>query len=245
MIEAVTFDFWSTLVVEAQATTRRRRIDRWVEVLEHAGHRFTFEALDEAFHHTWTLFLDKWHANEIVFPADVTDAALRKIEVDVERAVRDELVEATANSADPDDLALTENLVPTLDRIVEAGIPIGIVCDVGLSPSTRLRHVLEVKGVLDRFTAWAFSDEVGCYKPDERIFQHALAGLGDPDPSRVAHIGDLRRTDIAGARNMGMLSVRYAGAHDDVGAETLEGHWTPEAHHVIDDHADLPAILGL
>ena len=59
------------------------------------------------------------------------------------------------------------------------------------------------------------------------------------DPTRAAHVGDRRRTDVAGARALGMVSVRYAGWSDDPPENG------PEADHVLTDHRDLCAALGL
>jgi FMN phosphatase YigB (HAD superfamily) len=53
------------------------------------------------------------------------------------------------------------------------------------------------------------------------------------------HVGDLRRTDVAGARGVGMRTVRYRGLHDDSGAEGGE-----EAEFVVDGHAELPDLIG-
>ena len=118
---------------------------------------------------------------------------------------------------------------------------VGIVCDVGLTPSPVLRGYLDAHGVLDRFDHWSFSDEVGVFKPDRRIFEHALEGLGGVSAERAAHVGDLRRTDVAGARAAGMTSVRYRGVNDDPDADGE----LPEADHVLDDHGDLLEALGL
>jgi len=101
-----------------------------------------------------------------------------------------------------------------------------------------LREHLIRRGLLPLFDHWSFSDEVGAYKPSPVIFEHALEGLGGPEPERVAHVGDLRRTDVAGALGMGMTAVRYTGVFDDDSADL------PEGHHVVADHADLPAVLG-
>ena len=120
-----------------------------------------------------------------------------------------------------------------------AGVRIGIICDVGMTPSTTLRAHLERSGVLDLFDEWSFSDEVGVYKPDRRIFERALAALGGVPAERAAHVGDIRRTDVAGALGMGMTAVRYTGIEDDTTADH------PEADHVIDDHRKLPEVLGL
>jgi putative hydrolase of the HAD superfamily len=120
-------------------------------------------------------------------------------------------------------------------------VRLGIICDVGLTPSVLLREFLASHGVLQHFSHWSFSDEVGCYKPSPEIFRHAAEGLGvaDVPPSQIAHVGDLKRTDVAGAQGVGWTSVRYSGSFDDVASEG------PEAHHVVASHADLPAVLGV
>jgi FMN phosphatase YigB (HAD superfamily) len=48
----------------------------------------------------------------------------------------------------------------------------------------------------------------------------------------------LRRTDVAGARNLGMRSVRIRDRHDDEDP-------FPEADFVVSSHAELRALLGL
>jgi putative hydrolase of the HAD superfamily len=116
-------------------------------------------------------------------------------------------------------------------------VRIGIVCDVGMTPSTALRAHLRRHGLLEHFTHWSFSDEVGVYKPAPEIFEHALTGLGRVAPDRAAHVGDLRRTDVAGARAMGMTAVRYTGVFDD---DTVD---LPEADHVVADLARVPEVL--
>ena len=90
---------------------------------------------------------------------------------------------------------------------------------MGITPSRTLRPFLDGHGLLGYFDHWSFSDEVGVFKPDPVIFEHAMSGLGVDDPADLAHVGDLRRTDIAGANAMGITSVRYAGVFDDPGVD--------------------------
>ena len=66
-----------------------------------------------------------------------------------------------------------------------------------------------------------------------------MAGLGVDDPAEIAHVGDGRRTDVAGALAMGMVAVR-ATWFADRGPET-----GPEAHHVAATIGDVPALLDL
>jgi putative hydrolase of the HAD superfamily len=135
------------------------------------------------------------------------------------------------------ELHLCDGVVDCLAALKDAGLRLGIICDVGFTPSHILRAHLEGRGILGQFDHLSFSDEVGAYKPSPVIFQHALEGLGGPAPAEVAHVGDLRRTDVAGAKGMGMTSVRYTGMFDDDTADQ------PEADHVIDDHRVLPGIV--
>ena len=83
------------------------------------------------------------------------------------------------------------------------------------SPAARFcASFLDREGLLAYFSGWAFSDEVGHYKPAPQIFEAALAAL-DAEPAAAMHVGDLRRTDIAGAAALGMRTVRYRALHDD------------------------------
>ena len=91
------------------------------------------------------------------------------------------------------------------------GMRIGIVCDVGVTPSSVLRHHLQRHDVLGYFDGFAFSDEVGVYKPAGPIFQVALEAIG-VTADAAAHVGDLHRTDVKGADALGMTSVRYASS---------------------------------
>src|SRR5262249_22895971 len=121
--------------------------------------------------------------------------------------------------------------------LAEGGVQLGIVCDVGLTGSPHLRRFLEEFGVLRHFRGWAFSDEVGHFKPSPEIFRHMLDQfeLGEGDAGVVWHVGDLRRTDVAGARGSGLVPVRYRGMADDRSD-------APEADRVVDDLSELVAL---
>lgn len=238
-VDAITFDFWDTLVRADTAATRRQRRLAIAEVLATDGHPVDHDAIDAAFDEAWQRFDAAWGQGRQFTGEDAAEAVLDILGYATDDRLRNRVVEAYLSAPRMMRLELTSNLVPTLHELRSAGLRIGIVCDVGLTPSPVLRDYLHDHGILDLFDHWSFSDEVGVYKPDQGIFEHALAGLGDVDPARAAHIGDLRRTDIAGARSMGMLALRYRGVTDD---DPANG---PEGDVVIDDHADLPAVLGL
>ena len=75
--------------------------------------------------------------------------------------------------------------------------------------------MLEDLGLEPHLEFLAFSDEVGVPKPDPAIFAKALAELG-AKPERAVHVGDLKRTDVAGARAFGhgpMPLAKVVSAH--------------------------------
>lgn len=240
-IDAVTFDYWDTLVRAPDPVDARGRRAEWVAAalvryeleIEDVRLREAIDAVARDHHQSW---LD----NRQYTAEHASAQLLELLEVEAEAELLDDVISSLSGEHEPPVVELTPNIADTLATLRDTGTRIGIVCDVGMAPSTVLRRHLEAHGVLALFDHWSFSDDVGVYKPAPAIFEHALAGLGGVAPSRAAHVGDLRRTDVAGAKQMGMTAVRYRGANDDAGRDD-----EPEADHVIDDHADLPTVLGV
>ena len=85
---------------------------------------------------------------------------------------------------------LAPNVGDSLRALAGAGVRIGIICDVGLTPSATLRRYLDHHGLLGYFDHWSFSDEVGWYKPDARDLRprprRARAGSTRPAPRTSA-----------------------------------------------------------
>ena len=240
-LDAVTFDFWDTLVCSPDAaSTVELRAGRVTRFLVAEGFEVGPGQVQAATQAVWDVYTSRWHSNQVFDAGDAAAVLASELGLDVGPDLLIELTEAFAGTKSPSKADLTPNVAPMLRRLKDAGLRIGIVCDVGMAPSSVLRGHLERHEIIGLFDHWSFSDEVGWYKPDARIFEHALDGLGGVDPRRTAHVGDLRRTDVAGALSMGMTAVRYRGRRDDPPAPGL-----PEGHHVLDDHRDLPVLLGL
>ncbi len=240
-IEAVTFDFWNTLV-NGETNRRDERIDTWHGLLAAAGRPIAIEVLEAAWDVGWYDYVKHWNLNIPFGAAEVVQVVLAELGVDAEPVLARALLDAIIDPPPEQYPPLNPNLAATLTVLRDAGVKIGIVCDVGLTPSPILRRHLDTQDVLGYFDHWSFSDEVGVYKPDAKIFRHALDGLGGIAPQRAAHVGDLRRTDILGAKTMGMTAVRYTCVHDDPNppdAPVIEGD------HVIADLAELPEVLGI
>ncbi len=237
MIEAVTFDYWNTLMWEERGHLRGIRLAAWAGVLEDAGFAVERQRLDAEFDAAWERFVGRWEVGSAHVPyAEAAEEIVEQLGYDVPPGVREELIAAFGDAGAEATLHLADGVADALRSLKAGGRRLGIVCDVGMTPSPALRAHLDRYGVLELFDHWSFSDEVGVYKPAAEIFEHALAGLGVP-AARAAHVGDLRRTDVAGARAMGMTSFRYTGIHDD------DSQPEPEADYVVTHHAELPHLI--
>lgn len=243
-VEAVTFDYWNTLCCEPPGGyLRGRRLEAMGRVMGDAGVGDAGVVLAAAYDAAWLEYVSSWEANSQYTGRH----AARSIAAAVHRhyglgnGVREQLFDAfaSASRAGTAQLTLIDGVAEALASLHQLGIPLAIVCDVGFTPSSELRRHLQHHGLLGYFDAWAFSDEVGVYKPDKRIFERALDGLGSPDPGRCAHVGDRRRTDVAGAQAIGMRAVRLAAVFED---DPDQG---PSGDAVIGSYEDLLPALGL
>jgi HAD superfamily hydrolase (TIGR01549 family) len=130
-----------------------------------------------------------------------------------------------------------EGAKDTLAALQSHGIRLGLVCDTGFTPGRVVAERLEECGLAEYLEVLCFSDEVGVPKPGHEIFAKALANLGVRPPEAM-HVGDLKRTDIAGAHDIGMHATRFRGVHNDKTDAT-------EAEVVIDRHEQILEVLGL
>jgi HAD superfamily hydrolase (TIGR01549 family) len=241
----VTFDYWNTLCYEPPGGyLRGRRLEAMSQVLVDAGvgsAGVALPVLSAAYDAAWLRWNDSWQANRQFTGVDAAHSiadALEREFPDLE-PWRARILEAFAGQGEGAELMLVDGVSDVVRALSASGIRLGIICDVGFTPSTALLGHLERHGLLKFFDHWSFSDEVGVYKPDRRIFEHALDGLGRPEPARCVHIGDRRRTDVAGAQAVGMRTVRITSAYDD------ESDGEPSGDLVISSYADLLPGLGL
>lgn len=237
-LRAVTFDYWQTLLWEEPGGLRSGRVAAWAGILDEAGVAVDEHTLDAAHESAFVEASASWR-NGVQYTADhAAQHVLERLGLDVPADVARAFVDAYSSAGSRTVLHVVPGLREVLEQLRSLDIRVGIVCDVGLTPSPVLRDHLERRDLLRLFDAWAFSDEVGEYKPSRKPFEHVLAAMGVEDATAAVHTGDNRRTDVAGARGMGMTSVRFAGVFDD---QTEH----PEADLVVGSHAEMLDLLGL
>jgi FMN phosphatase YigB (HAD superfamily) len=236
MIETVTFDFWNTIATLPSGVMSEARQRAIARACEENEVELEAELLATSLEDVGLHWEQAWAAGRHLHPRE--GAAMLVRALGVGEAAQEAVAEAFLEAGRDVPLQLAPDIGAGLEALQERGVRLGIVCDVGFSGGELLRGLLEREGLLVHFSGWAFSDEVGAYKPSPEIFEAALAALGAP-PERALHIGDLRRTDVVGAAAMGMGTVRYRGVHDDP-----DGAGGIEADHVLDSHLELAELVA-
>ncbi|HET7486193.1 MAG TPA: HAD family hydrolase [Solirubrobacterales bacterium] len=232
---AISFDFWHTLVAEPDgllAALRRKAV--LCALTEHA---VDVEAgvLDVHLTTVQALQSEAWKRGECFDPIRAATHLADAIG-GLEGDCHDHVVNAYLGAGAEAELELSPEAAWTLEALDGDGVKLGITCDVGLTGAEHLRAVLERAGVLRLFCGWAFSDEVGHYKPSPEIFRHMLDQFELGEKDVVWHVGDLKRTDVAGARGCGCVPIRYRGLVDDSSEE-------PEADLIIESLAELVTLV--
>jgi putative hydrolase of the HAD superfamily len=235
-VEAVTFDCWNTLLFEADwQVAHARRVDAVAAAAAEAGAQVSAQEAGAAFDHAWKRHMALWAEGVASGSPEMAVWALESLGLREPHPALEHLVRTFEESSHSGRVQALDGARATLEGLARAGIRRALVCDTGLTPGRVVRRHLGQQGLLDLLEVLVFSDEVGVPKPDPRAFRAALDPLGVA-PERALHVGDLRRTDVAGARNLGMRSARIHARHDD----TTE---LPEADHTVASHEELLRVV--
>lgn len=253
-IRAVTFDCWGTLITDhdfATATDVRVRA-----ITEAAGGRLDEASARDLLDRAWREHHRRWlegrqHGSPGIARYCTTELGLDDervcalLQEAFEEAGRHGKVEALPGAAD------------TLKTLRVAGVRTALVCDAGFTPGRIVRHFLDDWGLLEHLEYCAFSNEIGEPKPSAKIFLDALGAI-HTSPDQSVHVGDLLRTDIFGARALGMRTVRINAVNDDAAngfswiadptfdADEIPLETTPpfeDADAVVSSHAELLDVL--
>ena len=231
-IRAVTYDCWGTLLQDRNwEGAMESRIDALLHFLDIP--RDDARAL---INEAWAKHDEAWKQIETFGPGRMAAYCLEARGIDDDdkiAALTREFEEATLETG----VDAVKGARDTLKSLRDAEIGTALVCDTGLTPGRVVRQLLDDQGLLEYLQVHCFSDEVGVPKPGNEIFAKAIAELGVRPPEAI-HIGDLKRTDIAGAHDIGMHAARFRGVHDDKTDAT-------EAEIVLDRHEDLLEVIGL
>jgi putative hydrolase of the HAD superfamily len=222
-IHTVTFDCWSTLIFEAAAptgTAERKRSGLELRAARLAALLGVEQPLAAAaFGESWQLHQRAWHRGEAFTGEHMLDHTLQRLGSQLTAAGRRQLLQELEQEVLARGVRAIAGARELLTHLRSRGIRTALICDTGFTPGRVVRQLLASRDLLSQLELTIFSDEIGVAKPHPRAFASALEGLGVPAQGAV-HVGDLRRSDVAGARAAGMGSVRFAGQNDDCDGAT-------------------------
>jgi putative hydrolase of the HAD superfamily len=236
MIRAVTLDFWNTLMDDFYLPARDGlRAARLCEIVAPYGHEPDAEAIDAAFAKVWRHFDKVWYKKTRT-PTTAESAAvlLRALRIKLPAAACERVVTMLEEIILESPPRTVADVPETLPLLAER-YALAVVSDSALTPGRVLRRVLELHGLDRWFAAFFFSDEHEWSKPDPRAFLTPLAALGVA-PDEAVHVGDIQRTDIAGAQAAGLQAVHFVGSNS---SDLLSS----SAEAVVARFGDLPAAI--
>lgn len=247
-ITAITFDFWQTLY-KNQPIDHEGRLRKLKDDVERgSGAQFSMAQIKAAVdvaRQTWT---DTWAQEHRTLPAtEWISNLLNALDVTVppehHRAIQHRM-ETSILEIPPRPV----EEAPAVLAQLAGNYRLAIISDTGITPGRVLRQILKSDNLLPYFDCLTFSDELGRSKPHQRAFEATLTAL-DAQPTQAVHVGDLLRTDVAGAQGAGMRAVQYVGVTRDDGAMArISSHHppapniTPDA--VIKNHTELLSLLA-
>ena len=99
--------------------------------------------------------------------------------------------------------ALFDDVEQCLALVRDHGLLVGLITN---NDSVHQREKLRKVGLIDRFDTIVISGEVGVWKPDSAIFEHACLAVG-VRPEQAMHVGDLLDVDAQAAQRAGLHGV--------------------------------------
>jgi putative hydrolase of the HAD superfamily len=211
-IKAVSFDFWNTLFTEPPGgfafyrNHRRALLAEAVSIHRAVGH----EEFERACHLEAERHNSVWqHEHRTLPAAERVEAILSQLNISVSEIELARLAERFEDGILEHPPVLVGGARQALEQL-SPRYRLAIISDVGFSPGRVLRRVLDANGLLEIFDSLVFSDEAGRAKPHVEVFEATARSL-EFDPNEIVHVGDLERTDIAGAKRAGYRAIRFTG----------------------------------
>jgi len=204
LIKAVTFDLWNTLLENKDFT--EHRINALSRILQKEDFQISTNALLAAYRSASNYYRREWEINHRHLQIGKRiDHILGELEIELKDDVKLSIVKEFTKAFTIDPPAFKDDVKETLEELSNRYL-MGIISDTGVTPGSVIRNYLQRCEVLQFFSSTVFSDEVGFCKPDIRVFRKALDEL-IVKPEEAIHVGDILRTDIAGAKRARMKAV--------------------------------------
>ncbi|MBL7006059.1 MAG: HAD family hydrolase [Spirochaetia bacterium] len=238
-IHIVSFDFWNTLYYNTASLKYERaaRIGSFLEKLfsKAVSEQQILQSMDTA----WKIWDEVWNQEHRTLTVDSwLDIVLDQLGVKLSSGDLYVLCTTLQKAVFTGLSVPVPGMLETVHQ--SAGrYRLSVISDTGVASGAYLSRLMEKDGITSaEIPCRIYSDETGISKPHPGMFRKVL-DYYDCRPDQMVHIGDLKKTDIAGAAALGIHTIRFAGIHDDTSAAV-----TAEAEVVIYEYKDLLSILN-
>jgi HAD superfamily hydrolase (TIGR01549 family) len=202
-IDAVTLDFYSTLVYHKQGRGRGAMLMEYLQDHGLESDPWEHQVLYDVFEQHATDYSPHFSAEDTQrYLTRLTRRLFKRLNVCVsEDAIADHVANVW-RVLGPTSLAVFPDALRCLETLRRAGYKMAVISNWQCG----LQHFCTELGLGELLDYVFASAEVGCAKPDPRIFRDACSRLETPC-HRVLHVGDSVVDDIEGARGAGMQAV--------------------------------------
>lgn len=211
-IKLVTVDFWNTLFDSSNGVNRNAvRQHVFAAEISKLDTKVSKEEFQNAIQASWEFFNNIW-MNQQRTPEtfETIEYLWNYLKLPYNHESIKEVAKSFAESIIDYPPKIIDGAKESLDSLKSQGYRIGLISDTGFTPGSILKIVMKNAGVLDLFDDFSFSDETGVSKPHSKAYYKLLDGFGVL-PNEALHIGDIEKTDIIGAKQIGMYAVRFSG----------------------------------
>jgi putative hydrolase of the HAD superfamily len=221
-VEAVTLDFYDTLVFHREGQGRGRVLMDFLSEKGFSPGSWEHRILYDVFAGHSTAYASRDPVVRGRYHVGLAERVFRSLAIPAPREEAARWAEAIWRILGPDSLALFPDVHSALTDLKQRGLRLAVLSNW----QDGLGHFCEALGLAPYLDHVVCSAEVGFEKPDVRIFRHVSERLG-VDPGCILHVGDRMRDDYRGGQDAGfrtLLLAREPGAEEDAEAfvRTLE-----------------------
>lgn len=211
-LKLITIDFWNTLFNSSNGINRNSvRQHVFAGEISKLDIKVSKEEFQNAIQQSWQFFNDIW-MNQQRTPEtyETIEYLWNYLKLPPNPESINIVAKSFAESIIDYPPKLMDNAFEAINQLKNEGYKIGLISDTGFTPGSILKKVMDNAGVLNLFDAFSFSDETGVSKPHAKAFT-TLLDYFNITPSEALHIGDIEKTDIVGAKSLGMNAIRFSG----------------------------------
>jgi HAD superfamily hydrolase (TIGR01549 family) len=202
-IDAITFDFYNTLVYHRQGRGRGAMLMEYLAEQGLESGPWEHQVLYDVFQHHDKAYSSEFSADQKRrYAVEIAERVFRRLNVRAPVGAADDHAASVWALLGPASLSVFPEVADTLKILRHAGYRLAIVSNWQCG----LWHFCADLGIADMFEHVVASAEVGIEKPNPQIF-HDTCHRMQIESHRALHVGDSVVDDIEGARNAGMQAL--------------------------------------